>query len=53
MMKNLVGKINGARQWVSLALAVTGMISFAGHNVADAIFAFVLAIWIEQTGRMD
>jgi len=49
MMKAL----NEARGWLSLALAVVGLISFAGHNVADAIFAFVIAIWIEQTGRMN
>lgn len=45
--------LNMALQRLSLALAVVGLIAFASHNVADAIFAFVMAIWIEQTGRMD
>jgi len=42
-----------AREMLSLVFAMVGVLAFAGNNVADAIFAFVLAIWIEQTGRMD
>ena len=46
----MMAKLDEARGWLSLALAVVGLIAFASHNVADAIFALVLAIWVEQTG---
>lgn len=43
----MIDKLDEVRRLVSLALGVVGIIAFASHNVADAIFALALAIWIE------
>ena len=44
MKISLISLISDA---VSLALVIIGLLAFATHNVADAIFAVSFAIWVK------
>ena len=42
----MIKVFNELREWFSLALVIIAVILFSIHNVADAIFYLVIALWI-------
>jgi len=39
------------RESMSLTLGLTSLYLFATHNVADAIYILVMAVWIDPKGE--